>query len=356
MLLPELHTMAGIRSILFCIALILAVVTCSARAQLSCDQPLATPLGSSQTATLLSFPDFEAEFPCDGTTRLWHAVYHHFTAPEDGWYSMHVLPPLDAPWRPRIATLAECGTTAGATFGATQDGYPYCQSPASTLRPYASTTVHLTAGQSRVVVVGGQSVNDGGSAELRITRIGSTLMDGAQELQLGDNLYAVAPIEPDLPYAGACIGWSNSGMGGASRFRFTPSKPGSYRFSFCASNRVSVAISDSPNLQYATLVTAYGGCAGEGGRITAPLTPGVTYYIVAGYPYGNLDGCRTLNARVEYIDPCPADLDGNDLVDGSDLALVLAGWGTPSGDITGDGTTNGTDLAIMIGMWGPCGE
>lgn len=52
--------------------------------------------------------------------------------------------------------------------------------------------------------------------------------------------------------------------------------------------------------------------------------------------------------------PCPADLDGNGAVDGSDIAVVLGNWGTPGADLTGDGTTDGADLAVVLGAWGAC--
>lgn len=51
---------------------------------------------------------------------------------------------------------------------------------------------------------------------------------------------------------------------------------------------------------------------------------------------------------------CVADLNDDGVVDGSDLAVILGGWGTPSGDLNDDGTTDGSDLAIVLGSWGPC--
>jgi hypothetical protein len=50
--------------------------------------------------------------------------------------------------------------------------------------------------------------------------------------------------------------------------------------------------------------------------------------------------------------PIPGDLDGNGVVNGADLAAVLAYWGTPAGDVNGDGTTDGSDLAVVLGNWG----
>ncbi|MFM7481315.1 MAG: di-heme oxidoredictase family protein [Planctomycetota bacterium] len=52
---------------------------------------------------------------------------------------------------------------------------------------------------------------------------------------------------------------------------------------------------------------------------------------------------------------CLADLDRNGAIEGADLTLVLAGWGSPgNSDVNGDGTTNGTDLSLVLAAWGPC--
>ena len=54
--------------------------------------------------------------------------------------------------------------------------------------------------------------------------------------------------------------------------------------------------------------------------------------------------------------PCPADIDSDGTVGGSDLTNLLAAWGSQSGpaDINGDGQVNGTDLAALLAAWGPC--
>jgi len=42
-------------------------------------------------------------------------------------------------------------------------------------------------------------------------------------------------------------------------------------------------------------------------------------------------------------------------VDGTDLAALLAQWGTDgSADINGDGTVNATDLSSVLAAWGSC--
>ncbi|MBM4009070.1 MAG: hypothetical protein FJ285_05695 [Planctomycetes bacterium] len=47
----------------------------------------------------------------------------------------------------------------------------------------------------------------------------------------------------------------------------------------------------------------------------------------------------------------PADLNNDGSVSGTDLAILLSGWGTAAGDVNGDGTTDGIDLAALLSAW-----
>lgn len=52
---------------------------------------------------------------------------------------------------------------------------------------------------------------------------------------------------------------------------------------------------------------------------------------------------------------CPADLNRDQTVDGSDLSSLLANWnGTGVGDINFDGLVDGSDLASVLAGWGAC--
>jgi hypothetical protein len=56
---------------------------------------------------------------------------------------------------------------------------------------------------------------------------------------------------------------------------------------------------------------------------------------------------------------CVADIDGDRVVDGIDLAIILARWGGatkdyPRADTNLDGTVDGSDLAAVLSAWGPC--
>lgn len=54
---------------------------------------------------------------------------------------------------------------------------------------------------------------------------------------------------------------------------------------------------------------------------------------------------------------CPEDLNGDGKVDGGDIGLLLAAWGTATGssaDLDGDGIVSGADLGLLLAAWGPC--
>ena len=52
---------------------------------------------------------------------------------------------------------------------------------------------------------------------------------------------------------------------------------------------------------------------------------------------------------------CPADLNGDRTVAGSDLGLLLGNWaGTGIGDVNNDGVVDGSDLGSLLGAWGAC--
>jgi alpha-tubulin suppressor-like RCC1 family protein len=63
-------------------------------------------------------------------------------------------------------------------------------------------------------------------------------------------------------------------------------------------------------------------------------------------------------AVVIVEDPCPADLNSNDLVDGDDLAKLLSEWGGigdyRAADFNLDGFVDGVDLGILLAAWGSC--
>ncbi|MCA9285477.1 MAG: hypothetical protein KDA22_09695 [Phycisphaerales bacterium] len=53
--------------------------------------------------------------------------------------------------------------------------------------------------------------------------------------------------------------------------------------------------------------------------------------------------------------PCPGDLNGDAVVDGADLGVLLGQWGSDgSADLDGNGVVDGADLGNLLGAWGGC--
>lgn len=53
-------------------------------------------------------------------------------------------------------------------------------------------------------------------------------------------------------------------------------------------------------------------------------------------------------------EPADPDLDGDGVVGGGDMGLMLVAWGTsgPLGDLNGDGIVDGVDLGLLLVAWG----
>ena len=54
--------------------------------------------------------------------------------------------------------------------------------------------------------------------------------------------------------------------------------------------------------------------------------------------------------------PCPADMNGDGIIDSADLGILLAYWGPKrnNGDVNGDGVTDAADLGLLLASWGNC--
>ncbi len=66
---------------------------------------------------------------------------------------------------------------------------------------------------------------------------------------------------------------------------------------------------------------------------------------------------RAIVEVCEVVQPCPWDLNANDMVDVSDLLVLLGLWGSDPGeppDFDGDGTVAVGDLLALLAHWGNC--
>jgi hypothetical protein len=69
-----------------------------------------------------------------------------------------------------------------------------------------------------------------------------------------------------------------------------------------------------------------------------------------------INACLWLNPAPQ-APPCPADINSDGAVNGSDLALLLQSWGACAkcaADIDPNGSIDGADLALLLQSWGTC--
>ena len=65
-----------------------------------------------------------------------------------------------------------------------------------------------------------------------------------------------------------------------------------------------------------------------------------------------------MNLNVFSLGISIGDINGDRVIDGSDISMVLGYWGQddPTYDLDGSGLVDGVDLAIVLGWWGVCPE
>ena len=67
--------------------------------------------------------------------------------------------------------------------------------------------------------------------------------------------------------------------------------------------------------------------------------------------------CLCLAPSALFAACAPSDFNGDGVVNGADLAAMLANWGMPGAtDLDDSGDTNGADLASLLAMWGDAGS
>ena len=68
----------------------------------------------------------------------------------------------------------------------------------------------------------------------------------------------------------------------------------------------------------------------------------------------NWDDFCVARATLACGNEVPGDLDGDGMVGGADLGLLLAAWGSADtdADLDGNGTVDGSDLGLMLASWG----
>lgn len=86
-----------------------------------------------------------------------------------------------------------------------------------------------------------------------------------------------------------------------------------------------------------------------------------TTFVDGYYAFGSASEVLVLNSIALALEPSCViglcgDIDGNGVVNGADLGLLLGAWGSSdrAADLNADGEVTGADLGILLGNWGPC--
>jgi len=102
-------------------------------------------------------------------------------------------------------------------------------------------------------------------------------------------------------------------------------------------------------------LTLIGGTGVSGGGTNTGFNSAGKLVIRAGDSGPSINTIATIDLG---FPACPADLTGDRVVNGADIAALLGVWGPCSGscpaDLTGDGAVTGADLAVLLAAWGNC--
>lgn len=97
----------------------------------------------------------------------------------------------------------------------------------------------------------------------------------------------------------------------------------------------------------------YGGSGGGAGIDLAPLGLASIRYVRVRVPAGAMQSAELDGFSDVAPEGTPGDLDGNGLVDGADLGIMLSAFGTAGGaaDLDDDGVVDGGDLGALLAAW-----
>ncbi len=128
---------------------------------------------------------------------------------------------------------------------------------------------------------------------------------------------------------------------------------------------IQIDVGQSIQLAARTLLAGGGGANASAESDWSSSSAAIAAVSSLGLVTGMAEGLATMSASFQgfsdsvsvTVGECPADLDGNGVVEPFDLALVLGAWGPSSPgapDFDGDGNVGPFDLAYLLGNWGPC--
>jgi hypothetical protein len=143
-------------------------------------------------------------------------------------------------------------------------------------------------------------------------------------------------------------------------YRYAPACTGTIEMSLCGSSdfddRITVYLADTCPDELSSVVACGDDTCGTSASVSFFGIANQEYAIRIGSPDGSM-GTATLAISCDGgKEPCTGDINGDGIVDGADLGLLLTAFGTdnPDADFNNDGTVNGADLGLMLSSWGEC--
>jgi hypothetical protein len=334
----------------------------------SCANPDVVTLGDYNITTA---PCGDVDYTgfCDlgdfGDELIYNAYFLEFTPDADDTYTVSTC--NQAAFDTRIGIQTSCDF---ASVIACLDDTEGCEGFTTTL------STELTGGVTYYIVIGGYGAGDAGDATVTISGgvppdpcEGYTNDCSSPEVLPGlgdfpfDNLCAQAAGDRQFDMTGFCVpgDFGDAINWNTYYFEFTAGSDGDYTFSTCGQasfdTRLFVASSCDPSTTIACnddgTDDAGAACPDFTSNIDVTLTAGTYIVGVGGYAAGNA-GTGLLTVLGPEDPDCPGDFNGDGVVDGADLTILLGDWGGSAADLNGDGLVDGADLTILLGNWGDC--
>ena len=298
-----------------------------------------------------------ADPSCDGLT-LGRDVYFSFVPPQSAVYSFDTCTGgTGAPFDTMLEVWSSCPTSGGTLLACNDDADGSCTPLRSAL------LVELPAAVPVIIRVGGIGTS-AGVANLRVEEGPPGLScTRPRSISLGSNAFSRADATQDLVLDGACdlSAGGDDTVWNAIWFEFTPERSGPCTLSTCDAadhdTRLAVLTACDP----ASVVACNDdgeGCGAFTSSLTFDAACGTRYLIaVGGFSASTFlgDGALTVSqSGPQCPPPVPGDLNGDGVVNGADLGILLTNWGGAGiGDINGDGVVDGADLGALLTAWTP---
>lgn len=299
---------------------------------------------------------------CDsfGSVTIFNDLFYRWVVPEDGDWSISTC--NQATFDTRLAAFDSCG---GVLVACNDDGEGCAGFSSNMALP------GLLAGQELIIQIGSWDGTQG-TATMTIGQGGGgptppandecvdaiAIVDGAVVV---DTLGA-SSNGPSLPIE--CEKFGSVDIFNDVWYAYTPGCEGVATMSFCVAG-------DST---FDTKMAVYeGGCDGPVvacnddtcglfSEVSFPTACDTVYYVRIGSYSATGNGTATLDVSCsgtacEGGNPCPADFNGDGVVNGADYGILLAAWGNCPGcpeDLNGDGEVGGADVGELLAAWGAC--